>query len=129
MLGLKELGDAVGRRGGIVAADGYKQLDVVLLEERKVEILLEILVRGLETAHRQVRSALIEDVVGLEEVEILVTGIGVEKTRITVMQTDYAITFCKECLGDAGDDGIHARCRTSARENCNSLFHGVLFFM
>ncbi len=75
VLRLEEFGDAVGRRSGVVAAHGYEQLHVVVLKEREVEILLEILVGRLETAHGEVRSALIEDVVGLYEVEILVTGI------------------------------------------------------
>ena len=42
LLGLKEFGDAVGRRSGVVSTNGDKELDVVVLEQGQVEILLEV---------------------------------------------------------------------------------------
>ena len=126
VLRFEELGDAVGRRCGVVAADGHEQLDVVLGEEIEVEILLEILVGRFETAHREVRTALIEDVVGLRESQVFVAGRGIEKTRITVVQTDHAIPFGKERFGDAAHHRIHARCGTATCKNCNCLFHSAL---
>mgnify|MGYP003309044950 CR=1 FL=1 len=35
----------------------------------------------------------------LEEIEVLVARIWIEQTRITVVQTNYTITLCKESLG------------------------------
>ena len=50
----QELGNPVGSGSGIVTTYGHKKLDVVLLEELKIEILLEILVGRLETAHLKI---------------------------------------------------------------------------
>ena len=53
MLALEELGNAVCRRGRIVATYGDKQLDIVVGEQLKVETFLEILIGRFETAHFQ----------------------------------------------------------------------------
>ena len=75
MLGLKELGDTVGRRSGIVAADGHQKLDIVVLEEGEIEILLEILVRRFETAHLKIGTAPVEVSVCFEKINVLSAGI------------------------------------------------------
>ena len=109
-----------------VAADGYEQLYVVVLEKVEIEILLEVLVGGLETAHRQIRSALIEDIVDLEQIEILVTRIRIEQARIAVVQTYDSITLRQKGLRHTAHDRIDARCGTATCKNCNSLFHSIL---
>ena len=127
-LGLEELGDAVGRRSGIVAADGHEQFDVVLGEEGQVEVLLEVLVGGLESAHLQERTALVEDAVGHRIVDVDRAGVGIEQARITFVETDHAESLAEERLGDAAHYGVHAGCRTAARKNCNCFFHDFYDF-
>ena len=79
-LGLEELGDPVGGGSGVVSAHGHKQLDVVVLEETEVEVVLEIIVSRLETAHLQIGASPVEIGVSLEEVDILDAGVLVEKS-------------------------------------------------
>ena len=75
MLVGQELGDAVGRRSGIVATHGDEELNLVVGEELEVEALLKILGRRFETAHLEDAAALVEDLVGSEEVEVLHAGL------------------------------------------------------
>ena len=123
LLGLEELGDAVGRGSGIVTADGNQQLDVVLLEEGEVEVLLEILVRGFETAHLEVGTAPVEIGVRLEEIDILDAGILAEKSAVTAMQADNTEAVGQEGLSDRADNGVHARGRATATEDNDRIFH------
>ena len=95
-LGFEELGDAVGRRGGIVAADRDEQLDVVVGEEFEVEVVLEIRILGFEPAHLQERTALVEDAVGHRIVDVHGAGRGVEQARVAFVQADHAVTFAQE---------------------------------
>ena len=124
----EELGDAVGSRCGVVSADGYQQLDVVVREEFKVEILVEVLLRGFETAHLQERTAAVEDVVCHGVVDVHHAGCGVEQSGVTLVQTDYAVAFLQKCLGDAAHNRIHARCGAAARKYRNSVFHKYFGF-
>ncbi len=122
-LALKELGDAVGRRSGVVAADRDEQLDVVVGEELEVEIVLEVRILGLETAHLEERTALVENAVGHAVVDVDGPGFGDEETRVTLVQADYAITVVQERLGDAAHHRVHAGGRTAPGQNSNSFFH------
>ena len=53
-LGSQELGNPVGSGGSVVASDGHEKLDIVVLEEVKIEVLLKILVGRFETAHLKI---------------------------------------------------------------------------
>lgn len=53
-LGSQELGNPVGSGGRVVATYGHEKLDIVVLEEVKVEVLLKILVGRFETAHLKI---------------------------------------------------------------------------
>lgn len=123
-LGLEELGDAVCGRCRIIAAHRDKQLDVVVGEEFEVEVVLEIRIRGLETAHLEERTALVEDAVGHGVVDVHGTGRGVEKTRVALVEADYSVAVAQECLGDAAHYGVHAGGRSAAGQNCDCFFHG-----
>ncbi len=79
LLLFEELRNAVRSRSGVVTSNGYEQLDVVLHEEVEVEILSEVLVRGLETAHGEERSTSVEDVVCQHEVDVGRFGRWVEE--------------------------------------------------
>ena len=125
-LGLEELGDAVRRRGGIVAADRDEQLDVVVGEEFEVEVVLEIRILGFEPAHLQERTALVEDAVGHRIVDVHGAGRGVEQARVAFVQADHAVTFAQERFCDAAYHGVHAGGRSAAGQNCDCFFHGVL---
>ena len=128
-LGLEELGDAVCRGGGVIAADGYEQLDVVVGEELEVEVVLEIRILGFEAAHLQERTSLVEDSVGHGVVDVDGTGRRVEKSGIALVEADHAITFADESFGDAANDSVHAGSGTSAGEDCDCFFHGFKWFM
>ena len=52
--GLKEFGNSVCGRCCIITTYGNKQLDIVFLEEVKVEIFLKIFVCRLEPAHLKI---------------------------------------------------------------------------
>ena len=123
-LGLEELGDAVCRRSGVIAADRHEQLDVVVGEELEVEVVLKIGVGGLETAHLQERTALVEDAVGHRVVDVYGAGRGVEQARVAFVEADYAVSLAEERLGDAAHHGVHAGGRSAAGENCDCFFHG-----
>ena len=128
-LRLEELGDAVGRRGRVVAADRHEQFHVVVGEELEVEVVFEIGVRRFETAHLQERTALVEDAVGHRVVDVHGAGRGVEQARIALVQADYAVTFAQERLGDAAHHGIHAGGRSAAGQDCDCFFHDSVRFM
>ena len=120
---LEELGDAVRGRSGIVSAHRHQQFHIVRREEIEVEIVGEILVRRLETAHLQVGTAPVEDVVGQEIVYIHHPGILLEKPRVAFVQTDHTVTLLQKRLGHAADHGVHTGCRASSRQNCDCIFH------
>ena len=117
VLGLEELGYAVRGGSGIVSADGDQKLNVVVFEEFKIEVLLEILVRGLETAHLEVGTAAVEICVSLEEIDVFGAGSLAEKPGITAVKADNAITIGKECFCYRANDGVHARSRAAATED------------
>ena len=99
VLGLKEFGDPVGGGGGVVATDSYQELHIVVLEKSQVEILLEILVGRLETAHLEIGSSPVEIGVRLEEVDVLVARVLVEQAAVALMESNDSETVGKECLG------------------------------
>ena len=123
-LGLEELGDTVGGRSRVVAADGHQQFDVVVGEELEVEVVLEIRVLGFETAHLQERTSLVEDAVGHRVVDVYGAGRGVEQARVAFVQADDAIALAQERFGDTAHYGIHAGSRSAAGQNCDCFFHG-----
>ena len=128
-LGLQELGDSVCRRGGIVPADRHEQLDVVVGEELEVEVVFEIGVGGFEPAHLEERTALVEDSVGHGVVDVDGAGRGVEESGITLVESDHAVSLAQEGFGDAAYYGVHAGGGTTAGENCDCFFHGLIGFM
>ena len=123
LLGFQELGDAVGRGGGVVAAHGHQQLDVVVLEQAQVEVLFKILVGGLETAHLEVGTAAVEVGVGLEEIDVLGAGSLGEQAAVTAVQADYTITIAKEGLSHRHNHGVHARSRAATTKDDDGIFH------
>jgi hypothetical protein len=123
LLGLEEFGDTVGRRSGIVATYGDKQLDIVLLEELQVKALLEIFVRGFETAHLKIGTAPVEIRISLEEIDVLDTGIIVEEAAVSTVQTYNAIAAFDECFGNGANDGIHARSGPATAKDNDGIFH------
>ena len=125
LLVLQELRDAVGRGGGVVAADGHQQLDVVVREQGQVEILLEILVRGLEAAHLKIGAPAVEVGVSLEKVEVLGARAGAEEAAVAAVEADDTITAGQEGLGHGAHDGVHARSRAAAAKNNDGIFHCV----
>ena len=132
LLALQELGDAVGRRGRVVAAHRDEQFDVVFGEEPEVEVVFEIRILRFEAAHLQERTALVEDAVGHGVVDVHGAGIGDEETRIAFVQADYAVAMVQEGLGHAAYYGVHAGSRAAAGQNSNSFFHdriGILRFV
>ena len=122
-LGLQELGDAVRGRCRVVAADRHEQLDVVVGEELEVEVVFEIRILGLETAHLQERTSLVEDAVGHGVVDVHHAGRRVEEPRVALVQADYAVTFAEESLCDAAYHGVHTGCGAAASQNCDCFFH------
>ena len=122
-LGLEELGDTVGGRSRVVAADGHQQFDVVVGEELEVEVVFEIRILGLETAHLQERTSLVEDAVGHGVVDVHHAGRRVEEPRVALVQADYAVTFAEESLCDAAYHGVHTGCGAAASQNCDCFFH------
>ena len=100
VLRLEELGDPVGGGSGVVTTDGDQELYVILLEKRKVEILLKVLVSRLETAHLEVGTTPVEISVSLEEIDVLDAGIFVEQSAVAFMESDDSEAFIKESLGD-----------------------------
>ena len=70
VLCLEEFGDPVGCRCSVITSDGHQELDVVVLEEGEVEIILEIIISGLETAHLEVGTTPVEIGISLEEVDV-----------------------------------------------------------
>ena len=125
LLGLQELGDAVCRGCGIVTAYGHQELDVVVLKQAQVEIFFEILVSGLETAHLQIAAAPVEISIRLEEVNVFRAGSLGEKTAVTAVQSDDAVTVGEESLGDGHHDRVHARSRATSAEDNDGIFHFV----
>ena len=119
--GLEELGDAVGRRRRIVAPDGDEQFDVILDEQVQIEILLEVLVRRFEAAHRQERSAPVENIVRQQEIDLRNTRILRKQARISAVQAQHAIALLEESLRHAAHNGIHPGGGTAARQNCNCI--------
>ena len=93
MLGCEELGNPVGSGGSIVAADCHKKLYVVVLEQVKVEILLEILVSRLEPAHFEIGASPVEIPVRLEEIYVLDAGVPAEKSGISAVKADDPVAF------------------------------------
>ncbi len=126
-LGLEELGDTVGGRSRVVAADGHQQFDVVVGEELEVEIVVEIRILGFETAHLQERTSLVENAVGHGVVDVHRTGRGIEQARVALVQADYAVTFTEESLCDAAHNGVHTGCGAAASQNCYCFFHGFVW--
>ena len=122
-LGLQELGDAVRGRSRVVAADRHEQFDVVVGEELEVEVVFEIRILGLETAHLQERTSLVEDAVGHGVVDVHHAGRRVEEPRVALVQADYAVTFAEESLCDAAYHGVHTGCGAAASQNCDCFFH------
>ena len=122
----EELGDAVRGGSGVVTAHGHEQLDVVVLEQAQVEVLLEILVGGLETAHLQVAAAPVEVGVRLEEVDVLGARVLAEKAAVTAVQADDTVTVGKERLRDRHDDSVHTRSRAASAEDDDGIFHDTM---
>ena len=120
---VQELGDAVRGRCRVVAADRHEQLDVVVGEELEVEVVFEIRILGLETAHLQERTSLVEDAVGHGVVDVHHAGRRVEEPRVALVQADYAVTFAEESLCDAAYHGVHTGCGAAASQNCDCFFH------
>ena len=118
VLGLEELGYAVGGGGSVVAAYGNEEFHVVLGEEREVEIVLEIAVRRFETAHLKHGAATVEDVVGQEEIDVHGTRILCEQSGITAVETYHTVAVAQESLGHAAHNGVHSRGGTAARKYC-----------
>ena len=118
----KELGDAVGGGGRVVAADGDEELDLVLGEELEVESLLEIFGGWFEAAHLEDAAALVEYFVGGEEVEVLHAGLVGEESAVAAVQTDDAVAVAEEGFGHRGHHGVHSRGRAAAGEDCYA-FH------
>ena len=54
ILGCEEFGNSICSRSRVVTTDGHEKLDVVVFEEVEVEVLFEILVSRLETAHFEI---------------------------------------------------------------------------
>ena len=91
--------------------------------------MVEIRVRGFETAHPQERTAPVENIVGHRIADVHGAGSGIEQTRITFVESDHPITFLQECLGDAADHGVHTGCGAAARKNSNCLVHVFAFYV
>ena len=89
----QEFGNPVCSGSCVVAAYGNEKLDVVVLEEVKVEILFEILVSRLETAHFEVGTAPVPETVCDEEIEIFGACILAEQTGVAAVKADYPVTF------------------------------------
>ena len=123
MLCLQEFCNTVCGGCSVVAANGYKKLDVVVLEQGQVEVVFKILVGGFEAAHLQVAAATVEVCVGLEEINVLRAGRLREKPAVTAVKADYAITVGEESLCNRHNDGIHARCRAAATKDNDGIFH------
>ena len=92
VLGLKELGDSVGCGGCVVTAYSNEKLHIVVLEEGKVEILLEILVGRLETAHLEVGTTSVEVSVSLEEIDVFGAGLLTEESGVAFVKSDDPVT-------------------------------------
>ena len=122
----EELGDAVRGGSGVVATHGHEEFDVVVLEQGEVEVLLEILVGGLETAHLQVTAAPVEVGVCLEEVDVLGARALGEQAAVTAVQADYPVTFGKERLRHGHHDRVHARSRAASAEDDDGIFHDMV---
>ena len=123
LLLFQELGNTVGCRSSVVSADGDKKLDVVVLEEVKIEILLEILVGRLEAAHLEIRTATVEVGVSLEEIQVFGAGIFAEESAVASVKADYPITIAQESLGDRAHHGVHSGSRTTATQYNYRIFH------
>ncbi len=119
----QELGDAVRGGSGVVTTHGHEELDVVVLEQGEVEVLFEILVGGLETAHLQIAAAPVEVGVGLEEVDVLGARGLREETAVTAVQADHPVTVGQECLRHGHHDRVHARSRAASAEDDDGIFH------
>ena len=122
----QELGNAVGGRCSVVASHGHQQLNIVVLEEVQVETFLEILVSGFKAAHLQNAAALIENLVGHQEIDILHTWVLGKQRAVAAMQPYHSITVTKKCLGHRGHHCVHSRGRTATGQDCNT-FHVVMF--
>ena len=123
VLRFEELGYPVGCGCGVVASDGHQELDVVVLEQGEVEVLLEILVGGLETAHLEIGTATVEIGVCLEEIDVFGAGSLGEKAAVTAMQADNTVTVGQESLGNRHNDGVHTRSRAATTKDDNGIFH------
>ena len=117
VLRLEELGDPVGRGGGVVATDGHEKLHVVVLEKGQVEILLKILISGLETAHLEVGSSPVEISVSLEEIDVLRAGVLMEEAAVAFVESNDPVAVRKERLGNREHDSVHSRSGAAAAED------------
>ena len=93
------------------------------------EVVLEVCVGGFETAHLEERTTTVEDIVSQGEVDVNHTGVFVEQARVTLVQTDYAVAFVEESLGNTADYGVHTGSGSTTGENCNCFFHSVFVFV
>ena len=116
-------GKPVGRRGGVVSADGHQQLDIVLSEELEIETFLQILVRRFEAAHHQMRASAVVDVIRQEEIDVDIVGILGKKTLVALMQAYHPIPFGKKGLCNCSDDCVDSGGRTASCQNNDRLFH------
>ena len=126
LLGFQELGNAVGRRCGVVATHGDQQLDVIVLEQAQVEILLKILVGGFEAAHLEIAATPVEIGVCLEEIDLFRARRLGEQTAVTAMQADYPITLAQEGFCYRHNHGVHTRSRAAATEDDDGIFHNCV---
>ncbi len=96
VLCFKELGDSVGCGSCVVTTYGHEKLHVVVLEQGKVEVLLEILVSRFEAAHLKVRTASVEVGISLEEIDVFGASLLAEESSVAFVETDYPVAVRKE---------------------------------
>ena len=99
---------------GVISADGDQKLDVVVSEELEVEMMLEVVISRLETAHHQIGTAAVVDVVGQEEVDVDMAGVLAEKALVALMQADDPVPLCQESLGDSSYYCVDSGSRTTS---------------
>ena len=119
----QELRNAVRRRRRIVPTHRHQQLHLVLREKLQVETLLKILGRRLETAHLQYTAALVENLVGSQEIQVLHPRLLREQRAVAPVQTNHAIAVAKKSFGHRGHHRVHSRSGTAPRQYCNAFHH------
>ena len=126
VLGLKELGNTVSSRGGIVSTNCNQKFYVVVLEELQIEILVEIFLCRLETAHDKKGTSAVEDVVCLEEIQLHIIRVRGEKPLISAMKAQYTISVAYESLCYTAYYSIHSRGRTATGEDHDRFLHNSI---